>query len=281
MWGIVGRECIGRQNRGADVRLDACEARFHDGYPHVVWTEKERTLGRGAGSLGYGRFLLEAHILPAELDRRAVEVIHDKGNVVDRALHSAARNAFGVLGDEEPDITEAQSVQLVLQAGRGATHDVAIPGQGFVGVDGAEVYLVKTEDIRILHEFNTRAPGIEDIGLFEEARHVAPGRAIIVPLETDSRASDADRFELSHTCGQIRHRESDVVDAGSLAAARGGLGHEDDLDSIAIRGVVAVGKGFAAHVPGIPVDSLQGTRRGDMDAMVIGRGDEAGRSQRA
>ena len=71
-----------------------------------------------------------------------------------------------------------------------------------------------------------------------------------------------------------------MVDAGSLAAAGGRLRHEDDLDSIAIRGIIAVGEGFATHVLGIPVDSLQGTRRGDMHVVVIGRGGQAGRSQR-
>ena len=99
---------------------------------------------------------------------------------------------------------------------------------------------------------------------FEETRHVARLR----------HDFDARCLKRAHLRRQIGERESDVIDAGALAAGVGLPVRKDQLGGPDLTGVGPVHR-RTAHVRDVPLNGFGHVRRGKVDMVIVGRARDA------
>ena len=266
-----------RRHRGQKfVPDDAGPADLDHGDPDVVGTRDERPRGVAASIVRHGRRRFELDTLLAHRRGGLVEVRYAEAQMIERAPLGRCGHAVLVPGDEQPRIVEPQAVDLPGEPGRHPAENVAIPGHSRGRIGRTQLNVVKAELVAILHERDSRAPGVEDEREPEGARGIAERRAVGEPLQSYARAADADGFKFAHPGREIGDGESDVVDARALSPAERRCGAEDHLDAVAGRGVSLPVTRRAAEVLGVPVHRLDRTRYGEMHMVESCRCRDAG-----
>ena len=129
--------------------------------------------------------------------------------------------------------------------------------------------MVEAFALRVLQQFDARAPRVEHKPVPEHAWKLAQSRSIVKALQSHARASHADRFQFGHLGPDIRVGERDVVDASPLRTAHGRLHGEDQLDAVARGGIGPTGYWLAVQVPAVPAHRLRRTGCGDLHVMEV------------
>ena len=133
--------------------------------------------------------------------------------------------------------------------------------------------LVKAYPLGVLQQFDARAPRVENEPMLEHAWQLAQRRSIFKALEAHARASHSYCFQFRHFRLDVRIREGNVVDAGALRTAHGGLDDEDQLHAIAVGRVAPIGYRLAVEVPAVPAHRLRWAGGGDLHVVEV-RGED-------